>query len=111
MEEYPDFIVTIDGDEYDCHPVCRQPYQDCYFEAGFIDNYPKDPMYLLLSREGNETFIYLRPDEIAAIAWVINGLLWTDAMNGGATTLLQMLADERRKSELLQAKLQENKGG
>lgn len=98
-EEYPDFNITIDGICHDCHPVCRQEYKDCYFEAGFIDENPTDPAYLLLHRDGDETLIYLRMDEIAAIAWVINGLLWTDEMNGGASALLWKIADLQNRLE------------
>jgi len=99
-EDYPDFIVSIEGIDHTCHPICRQPYRDCYFEAGFIDNHPKDPMYLLLSRDGVETFIYLRSDEVAAIAWVLIGLIWADEMNGGASNLLMMLGAERMQKEI-----------
>ena len=98
--DYPDFVVTIEGKQYDCHPVTRQEYKDCYFETGFIDNHPKDPMYLLLHRNGEETFIYMRHDEIAAIAWVLTGLLWSDAMNEQRTPILMTLAKDRKRLEI-----------
>jgi hypothetical protein len=106
-EEYPDFIVTIEGTQYDCHPVCRQEYKNCYFETGYIDNHPIDPMYLLLSKDGKDTFIYLRPDECAAIAWVLNGLLWSNAMNEQQVPLLLTLAKDRKKLEIAVEALKE----
>ena len=84
-DDYPDFVTkVVTNDPYKgrrytctCRPVCRQPYANCYFEAGLVEGHPVDTMYLRLFREGKSTMIYLRPDEAAALAWVLNGALWS----------------------------------
>lgn len=53
---------------------------NCTYSAGFVEGYenPEDTMYIKLERDGDEpTIIYLRPDEMAAIAWISNGVLWS----------------------------------
>jgi len=66
--------------------VIRQEYSanNCIISSGFVEgeNKPEvDTMYLQLEKEGIiTTQLLLRPDEIAAIAWVAAGSLWTHEM-------------------------------
>jgi hypothetical protein len=62
--------------------VIRQDYQDCHFAAGFVQNHPIDTIYLELKRQNEEpTVILLRPDELASIAWVASGALWSHLLS------------------------------
>ncbi len=64
--------------------VLRQEYtaNNCVFSAGFVDGHPTDVMYLRMEKDGNEpTIILLRPDEMASIAWLASGVLWSFEMN------------------------------
>lgn len=50
----------------------RQEYNDCVFSAGMVKGHPVDTTYLKLERDGIvSTFLLLRPDEMAAIAWLL----------------------------------------
>jgi len=57
------------------------PANECIISSGHIvgDNKPKtDTMYLQLEKKGKiTTQLLLRPDEMAAIAWVATGSLWS----------------------------------
>lgn len=56
--------------------IIRQEYSNCVFSAGRVDNHPIDSCYLKLEKDGNiTTFLLLRPDEVAAIEWLCNGVL------------------------------------
>ena len=58
--------------------VIRQEYSNCKFSAGMVEGHPVDTMYLRLKRDGKiDTDLLLRPDEAAALAWCLNGALWT----------------------------------
>ena len=58
--------------------VIRQEYENCVFSAGSVDGHPIDTMYLKLERNGEiDTFLLLRPDEMAAIGWLSSGMLWS----------------------------------
>ncbi len=57
--------------------VIRQEYADCAFSAGVVEGHPVDTMYIQLKRDGVVTQILLRPDEMAAIAWLASGVLWS----------------------------------
>lgn len=72
--------VWRDGDlEYT--EVVRQEYGDCVFSAGFVSGHPVDTMYLKMERGGPvDVFLLLRPDEMAAMAWLANGALWAHEM-------------------------------
>lgn len=66
---------TIDGLTYE--ESCRQDYSNCSFATGTVTGSPVDTMYLELVRNGKtDVFLLLRPDEVAALAWVLNGVLW-----------------------------------
>jgi len=61
--------------------VIRQEYSNCVFSAGNVEGHPVDTMYLKLERNGKiDTFLLLRPDEMAAIGWLASGTLWSHHM-------------------------------
>ena len=63
--------------------VCDQPYINCRFSAGFVTGHPDDTIYLRIERSediSNPLDILMRPDEAAAIIWVLSGTLWSDAV-------------------------------
>ena len=69
----------IDGLHY--IEVIKQEYEDISISSGFVEGHPIDTMYLRLERDHkpeDEIFVLLRPDEIAAIAWCANGVLWSE---------------------------------
>lgn len=72
--------------------VCEQPYQNCTFEAGYVTGHPVDSLYVRLKRGDEDTTLLLRPDEAQAIAWVLNGVLWSDQMR-------RMLDEQEAASE------------
>ena len=81
MPDYPSFVIDIEGKPYTFTPVCRQEYSNCYFEAGLIEDHPIEKVFLRLSYQGETPLtIYLRPDEMQALAWVMNGALWSLTM-------------------------------
>ena len=51
-----------------------------------------DTLYVRLERDGEDTTLLLRPDEAQAIAWVLNGVLWSNEMK-------RLLADQEATSE------------
>jgi hypothetical protein len=61
--------------------LIRQAYSNCVFSAGTVEGHPVDTLYLKLERDGTiDTFLLLRPDEAAAVAWCLTGALWSDAL-------------------------------
>jgi hypothetical protein len=61
--------------------LIRQAYSNCVFSAGTVTGDPVDTLYLKLERDGVvDTFLLLRPDEAAALAWCLTGALWSDAL-------------------------------
>jgi hypothetical protein len=63
--------------------VLRQEYSgnNCVFSAGFVDGHEGDTMYLKFEKDGVEPeIIHLRPDEMACIAWLASGVLWSSEM-------------------------------
>jgi hypothetical protein len=70
--------VTDFDDDLIYHETVSQPYSNCKFSAGFVDNHPIDTLYLKIERDNDDTFIIvLRPDEMAAIAYCAAGILWS----------------------------------
>ena len=60
------------------HELLRQPYANCTLSAGTVEDHPHDTCYIKFEREGEgETLILLRPDEMAAVAWLASGVLWS----------------------------------
>jgi len=68
-------------DEFTFTEVIRQAYTDTVLSAGMVEGHPVDTLYLKLERNGHiDTFLLLRPDEAAALAWCLTGVLWSDAL-------------------------------
>lgn len=63
--------------------VISQPYADGAISAGFVGNVPHDSVYIRLTRAptSEDILLTLRPDEVAALAWCANGLLWSLEMS------------------------------
>ena len=56
--------------------IC-QKYSNCKFSAGLVYGHPADTMYLQAEKDGEiTTQLLLRPDEMAAIAYVAAGMGW-----------------------------------
>ncbi len=56
--------------------VSAQEYTNCKFSAGVVEGHAVDTMYLMAEKNGViTTQLLLRPDEMAALAWVANGVL------------------------------------
>ncbi len=70
--------IRWEEDDLIFEEVIRQEYSNCIFSAGFVENHPIDTMYLKLERDSNvDTFLLLRPDEMAVIGWLANGTLYS----------------------------------
>ena len=75
------FDYTLDdGRIAKCWQAVSQPYADCEFSAGLVEGIEPDTLYLRLFRDDNDWMIFLRPDEMQAIAWICNGALWSASM-------------------------------
>lgn len=62
--------------------VIRQEYSNCCFSAGFVEGHPDDKLYFQAERDGViTTQLLLRPDEMAVIAWLASGVLWSHAIS------------------------------
>lgn len=58
--------------------LVKQPYLNCAFSGGLVSGDEHDTVYLKLERDAEEdTLILLRPDELAALLWCGNGVLWS----------------------------------
>ena len=58
--------------------IVSQPYSNCKFSAGYVEGDPIDNLYIQAQKNGKVTTqIIMRPDEMAAIAWVATGILWS----------------------------------
>jgi len=61
--------------------VICQEYQNCKFSAGHVDGHPVDTLFLQAEKDGRVTTkLLLRPDEMAAIAWISTGAMWSTFM-------------------------------
>lgn len=70
--------------ELEYNEVCRQEYGNgVVLSAGHVLGHPWDTMYLSAAGgvDGDVT-ILLRPDEMSALAWCINGTLWSWLASG-----------------------------
>lgn len=58
--------------------ICQEyGLNNCKFSAGWVEGHPVDTVYLMWERDGDPgATLLLRPDELAAIAWVANGMVW-----------------------------------
>lgn len=85
MPDYPSFIESLNGECVECFPLCRQPYINCYIEAGST-SHPIDTIFLRFNRDNDDpTTYFLRPDEAIAISWVLNGAVWSTLLEEVAT--------------------------
>ena len=55
-----------------------QPYPNCRFSAGTVEGHPTDVMYLRWQKPeaGSDGMLLLTPDEAAALAWCLTGVVW-----------------------------------
>lgn len=63
--------------------IIKQKYygNNCIFSAGFVTDAGVDTMYIRMEKDDVEpTVILLRPDEMACIAWLASGVLWSEQM-------------------------------
>lgn len=71
--------VNVQG--YELLELTRQEYggNNCIFAMGLVEGYPPDKYYLWIEKAeiGDPTILFLRPDELAAIAWLCGGALWS----------------------------------
>jgi len=70
----------MNEDAIEYHETGRQEYvgNDCVFSAGLCSGHPIDTMYIKLERGDEEPItILLRPDEVAALSWLISGAMWS----------------------------------
>lgn len=75
--------------------VIRQEYggNKAAFSGGLVKGDEVDTVYIRLERDGEEpTTILLRPDELASIAWIATGILWSQEM-----LRLGYVAEEEKK--------------
>lgn len=71
-----DHTWTADGLTF--RELLAQPYTNCKVSAGSVEGHPIDTLYLQLERDGHiDTCLLLRPDEAAALAWCLAGVLWS----------------------------------
>ena len=78
-EENAEVVWTEGGLTY-TEVIC-QCYTNCAFSAGGVAGHPVDTLYLCAERDdGDRTLLLLRPDEAAALAWCLSGVLWSDAI-------------------------------
>lgn len=68
---------TTDGLTFE--EVIRQPYPNCVFSAGVVEGHHTDTMYLRWQKPeaGSDGMLLMTPDEVAAIGWLVTGLLWS----------------------------------
>ena len=65
---------------YEFYELARQEYggKEATIAAGLVDGHAVDTNYLWIQKDGEPpTVLLLRPDEVAAIAWLCSGALWS----------------------------------
>lgn len=79
--------LTWQEDDLTFTEVIRQAYagNNCAFSAGFVEGHSADTMYLRFEKDRPDgtrqaAFYLLRPDEMAAVAWLASGVLWSHQM-------------------------------
>jgi hypothetical protein len=73
-----DTWFTYEG--YEFLELARQEYggNNCFFAIGLVDGHAVDTHYLWITKDGEPaTVLLLRADEVAAIAWLCSGALWS----------------------------------
>lgn len=74
-------VFELDGVTY--RELVRQSYQNMTISAGelvdgVVEGHERNTVYLRFEREdGDYTHVDLTDDEMAAVAWVCSGTLWT----------------------------------
>lgn len=77
--------------DFEFRELQRQEYtgNGCVFAVGLVDGAGVDAYYLWLEKDEfpDPTILLLRPDELASIAWLASGALWShlEAELRGAT--------------------------
>jgi len=62
--------------------LIRQDYTNCSFTGGTVDGHDVDTLYIQLKKDGFVTTqLLLRPDEVAALAWIASGLLFSELID------------------------------
>ena len=61
--------------------LIRQPYTNCVFSAGSVEGHSIDTLYIRWERDGEGRMLLLRPDEAAALAWCLTGVLWSSLID------------------------------
>lgn len=74
--------VTWTDGELTFRELIAQPYTNCKVSAGSVVGHPIDTLYLRLERDDHvDTCLLLRPDEAAALAWCLTGVLWSSLID------------------------------
>lgn len=62
--------------------VIKQEYNPGAISGGLVEGHPVDSLYVKFhaNESADETTILLRPDEVAALAWVCSGVLYSYEM-------------------------------
>lgn len=74
-----------DNDKQKLTEICAQEYggNNCKISAGFVEGADPevDIMYLRFEKDNTLPIeIHMRPDEAAAVSWVLTGTLWSNEM-------------------------------
>lgn len=78
IDDPREWTEDIDVHTVTCRELIRQPYTNCVFSGGEVEGHPIDTYYLMFERDGQrDVFVLLRPDEVAAVNWIVSGLLWS----------------------------------
>lgn len=73
-------VTTWEQDGYHFRELIKQEYSGngCVFSAGVVTGHPIDTLYFRIQKDGcPDEVLLLRPDEMAAIAWVASGSLFS----------------------------------
>jgi hypothetical protein len=77
-----DFALD-DGRIARCWQAEHQEYSDCTFSAGLVSGLGVDTLYFRLKHHTDPdrfVMLFLRPDEMLAMQYVIAGALWSERM-------------------------------
>jgi hypothetical protein len=76
--------IWMGADGLQFRELISQAYSNCKFTGGEVLNHSVDQLYLAWEKDdGAEGGLLLRPDEVAALAWVLTGLLWSFHLSRG----------------------------
>lgn len=76
------FDIEFEGRIAHCTQIISQPYENCIFSTGAVKGIEPDTLYFMVKRDDQDDpyMLFLRPDEMQAIAWLCNGALWSMQM-------------------------------